>query len=353
MTSRVEPSALRVWPEGIMLPDLEVEFPEFEVAQTDDGTDYLVQRKPTDTWSSTRLPVEFYAHELKDLDLSSTAEIASFASRFGILELSSLVDDEVGVFEQRLAVVESQGAEYRPPAVGDLIRPPAQLKDEGAVIRARIATLRGRGEFEAWASLDEFRLAAQLLRDMTRIMQADSGALPFSTVLSEWESPLTFMKPANQETATRMLGTWISSGLAPVHPTVRHLSQWGAGKPPVDVGAFTAVCAQLFNKIASGTGFKTCSNQTCGRLFSQQRTRGGRQRPARWSAEATGLKYCSYECAQAEASRTRRSKMKTATSLADDGRTIVEIAAMMKATPEQVAGWLAAGAKTRRRGESR
>lgn len=350
MGSKIGLSSLQVWPEGIVLPDLEVERPACEVIHSDEGVAYLAQSPVNAAVIYTFLPSEFYAHELADLDVNSDAELAEFASKFGILDLGLLVDAGLGLLEERLTATEADSPRHEEQLGSGILRARGLMEEE-AVIRARIATLKLRSS-EVFVSVDEFRIAVQLLRDMTRIMQADAGALSFADVACRWESPLTTMKPANREQAVRWLGIWISTGLSRVHPTIRPIPQTARrddNRPLVAGGMFDAVCVQLFNKIASGTGFKRCHNKGCGRLFSQQRARRGMQRPASWSSETTGLKYCCPECARAEASRARRSNIARAARLSRDGLTVEEITALMKAGPGQVERWLSAGTKSRTR----
>lgn len=335
-------SDLRVWPEGIVLPPMWVIWPVTGLERTEDGLAYL--RMLPGGIPAGRLPDDFYERELQDLDLSSEAEIAEFASRYGWFHLGSVTPDLTteGAAEALAAI--AAGARPEDWQEPDVL---PSLCDDPAVLEVRMATMRVQASVAIVLSLAEFRLAVSLLRDMTRIVQADAGVVSFEAVLSEWESPLTFARPETREDAVSSLGSWIELGLSLIHPTVRHKESSHAGEPEVVLGGFDAVCVQLFNKIASGTGFRRCGNDRCNRVFGRQRSRAGAGRPGQWSEEATGLKFCSPACAQAQASRVRRDRIRHAARLDREGRSVAEIAADMRASEEHVSGWLAAAAKRR------
>lgn len=62
---------------------------------------------------------------------------------------------------------------------------------------------------------------------------------------------------------------------------------------------------QLYNHLAEGASVRRCANQNCGRQFVRQRGRAeyGQHR-------TTGIKYCSRECARAQAQREPRRRRK-------------------------------------------
>ncbi|MFD9123567.1 hypothetical protein [Kitasatospora sp. NPDC059571] len=63
---------------------------------------------------------------------------------------------------------------------------------------------------------------------------------------------------------------------------------------------------QLYNHLAEGAAVRTCANHNCGRDFVRQRGRAnyGQHR-------TTGVKYCSRECARAQAQRDLRRRRRT------------------------------------------
>lgn len=69
---------------------------------------------------------------------------------------------------------------------------------------------------------------------------------------------------------------------------------------------FTAGCQQLFNWMVEDATPRRCENATCGRIFVNQL--GG---STRWH-RTKGVRYCSPQCARAEAQRQYRRRLKAA-----------------------------------------
>jgi hypothetical protein len=67
------------------------------------------------------------------------------------------------------------------------------------------------------------------------------------------------------------------------------------------VGLYSAACRQIFNFAVEQQTARRCENATCGRVFVHQ-LGGAKFRQHR----STGLRYCTPECARAEASRQYR-----------------------------------------------
>lgn len=69
---------------------------------------------------------------------------------------------------------------------------------------------------------------------------------------------------------------------------------------------------QLYNHLAENATIRTCANETCHRSFVRQRGRAeyGQNR-------TTGIKYCTRECARAQAQREHRRRRKTAATQPD------------------------------------
>jgi len=336
-------SELQVWPDGAALPPLTVNPVLCTLAENHEGLLCLKVVSPQ-PWHVRWLPDEFYARELADLDLTSDDALLGFVHEFGHLYLPDPPDPmEPG--EALLLAEETESENH------DDCRPEGVLPDlygDPAVLRAIAASPPGGRPYGS-VSLAEARLTAGLLRDMTRIIEADAGALTFADVFASWESPLTRARPTTSDEAISQLSVWLELGLRAVHPTVARRTDFWAGQPPqFCTGTFEAVCAQLFNKIASGTGFRRCGNPTCDRLFSRQRTKAGATRPGRWSEEATGLKFCGPECAQSQAARARRDNIRSADLMSQDGRSTAEIAAAMGTNAQQVEGWLRAAIRRRK-----
>ena len=111
--------------------------------------------------------------------------------------------------------------------------------------------------------------------------------------------------PHDRASAGALLARGIRSGLVPFHPEVR-IGQneddpglampYGGGH-----GFYFICCLELFNHMAENATYKVCANDACGRLFVRQEGRAvhGQHR-------TRGIKYCSSECARAQAQRAYR-----------------------------------------------
>lgn len=68
---------------------------------------------------------------------------------------------------------------------------------------------------------------------------------------------------------------------------------------------YGACCLQLYNHIAEGAQFKRCANESCRQIFVRQR---GRAHSGQHRTE--GVKFCTRECARAQAQRELRRRKK-------------------------------------------
>ena len=80
-----------------------------------------------------------------------------------------------------------------------------------------------------------------------------------------------------------------------------------AGPYGYEIPLYAICCLELFNHIAEEADYRTCANETCGRLFVRQRGRAvhGQHR-------VKGVKYCSADCARAQAQRQYRRRQRNA-----------------------------------------
>ncbi|WP_245251999.1 hypothetical protein [Streptomyces sp. KCTC 0041BP] len=79
---------------------------------------------------------------------------------------------------------------------------------------------------------------------------------------------------------------------------------------------YSAAFLQLYNHLAEDATIRTCANETCGRSFVRQRGRAeyGQHR-------TSGIKYCTRECARAQAQREHRRRKRQDTTDGPTDRT--------------------------------
>ena len=161
-------------------------------------------------------------------------------------------------------------------------------------------------------TVTEIRYAVLYMRDLIAARRALQGEIDPTT--HEWEAPFWAgwgdldSPPWTPEGPASALSGALDDGLAPYSPHIRTFSE---GQEPADlwggeVGTWHVCCLELFNHIVEDAKYTTCANERCGRLFVRQEGRAlhGQHR-------TRGVKYCSRECARAQAQRDyRRRKRK-------------------------------------------
>jgi hypothetical protein len=155
-------------------------------------------------------------------------------------------------------------------------------------------------------TLDEFRWGALCMRDLVSAWQIVRNQIDADT--HRWEAPVWEIAespedelPWESETgAVTVLTSGLSLDLECFAPTVR--GGWEEVIPIFDDHwAYEICCLELFNHIVEEASYKHCANETCRRLFVRQQGRAihGQHR-------TRGVKYCSLECARAQAQRQYR-----------------------------------------------
>lgn len=200
-------------------------------------------------------------------------------------------------------------------------------------IQARDAILHGDPALQrsmdiaspAWelteiVTLESFRFAARLLRDLTnawRLVKSDAG-LEISSHRWELAYPIDDATKRSRFFALTLLGFGLTPLLARFHPYLAGASEPLDAEPEepttpnagVHLKAASSLafahlaefCAlELFNHIAASEAHRHCQN--CGQLFVRQygRAEHGQSR-------LQGVMYCSRLCAQAKASRDYRQR---------------------------------------------
>lgn len=228
-----------------------------------------------------------------------------------------------------------------------------------AVAKAQISLLRSSDYFESktplydqWAvHLEEFRIHAKALRDMTRIWLLHIGLLSREDLQRDWELPIP--QPESERDALYILVSFLNRGLRPFHTHLAlfHLAPDGtpwedgyiaksAGQTPwgqPQAGTYNILCLQLFNHILEGIPPLRCANERCKRLFVKQQ---GRSEKGQHRTAGGRPKYCSAECARAQASRDLRKAKASALGLAQRGLRSSEIASRLNRDPRTIERWL-------------
>ncbi len=236
------------------------------------------------TWSGTSS--ETYLLALA-LDLTDTAAIAEFVSTHGVMGIAMRGYNQF--FKLGWGFEEN---------VLPRLRTSRDRCREMALVEAGF-------DEDFPSSLDEtvteFRYAVAWLRDLTTAWRVLRGELDVTK--AQWAGLAWGEgRPNNPYGLGNFLRIGLPRGLAWIHPEVVVEET----SPALEIGrldffAFDICCLELFNHIAERAYYRRCANETCGRLFVRQEGRAvhGQHR-------TRGVKYCSPECARAQAQRAYR-----------------------------------------------
>ena len=288
-------------------PDRPVPFPDYRsvwpaVLVNDDGspiTDVRSRRMP----GSASVYGELYL-ELASVDLSSKEAIVDFADRHGTLGVAMPDPSEPTIGHIFFYEWEAASEE-----VMNYLWKCRESIEESAP--------KGIGHFE---TLMEFRWGAWALRDMTTAWRIFQGEIEEGEAV--WEAPCwasssnRFALPDDVDLGHPHPGTLLDHGLRmalrPFSPRVTWLHSDSPAATPYGRGSESislfSICAlELFNHMCENAAYRRCANETCGRFFVRQKGRAvhGQHR-------TSGVKYCSAECARAQAQRAYRRRKRAA-----------------------------------------
>ncbi|MFF0043628.1 hypothetical protein ACFYRG_47015 [Streptomyces mirabilis] len=237
---------------------------------------------------SVELPEDFYLRELMELpadDLEGAAQMmAAYGPLFGI-DRDDLSLDSEDVYE-KLQDIPEAGGDQQPHPFGvhrDLVA--IYVRTAQDAITTWLACQREGGLEE----LVRPHVTEETLADLRS--QTQHHEQPWPQSLKELRELLIDAElTALQEVLNRALGRFsIGIGdLSDRYPTV-----------------YSVAFLQLYNHLVEGATVHHCANERCGRAFVRQRGRAAYRQH-----RTTGVKYCSRECARAQAQRELRRRRK-------------------------------------------
>ena len=333
----MSPLGITVWPEGpLPLPKVQVAWgrsvasrfgfieADFDVV-TGSVNGEWVNAVPESTSPSsglTTIPDELYLRQLRDLDLSSADEIARFCTQYGDLRGTD--------WSEVLPAEWLESPEPTPKLNKSFEQQYPFLRE----IREQTEEYLESGVDDAF-HVEEFRIRAKLLRDMTRTWLELKGVLTRGDVLYGWESKWWGVPTSLEAALSDFLIPVLNRGLAPFHFRAELRSDL-VDRPRFEK-LYNVVCLQLANDISTNAVYHRCANAVCGRIFN--RHIGG----ARHAPHSEGALCCGPSCTNSRNQRMFRDRQKRARELSRNGWSAERIADELGSKPETIEGWLNAG----------
>lgn len=246
---------------------------------------------PSAVRETTALPDDFYLRELLELDPDDLSTLATWIGSYGMFcWFGSGLDDANWSLEEQDELRELADRENEHTGGFGIHRDlfKIYIREAQEAITTWLACCREGGIDEL---IDPEVTEAELSRLRAQNAHRDDGWPQSLEVLREfllW-TRLSQLKGAMQA-ALKPFSIGIGS-LADRHPTI-----------------YSVAFLQLYNHMAEGATVRQCANETCQRPFVRQRGRAeyGQHR-------TSGIKYCTRECARAQAQRELRRRRKQLT----------------------------------------
>jgi hypothetical protein len=219
------------------------------------------------------LPEEFVLRQLADARLDDDAAVAALLSEYGLITRPY----------------------YDPTAV------PAERRQRLAPTTAEQMQVDGWWKGRGDGTLEDARWWLKTARALAGVWR--EASLDGGDPVSAWSAEGF---PINTDwTCWAMFTVALNEGLEPFRAHVEHAAPLDDGSEFVfglpEVGLYSAACRQVFNLAVEQPTARRCESATCGRVFVHQ-LGGAKHRQHR----STGLRFCTPECARAEASRQYR-----------------------------------------------
>jgi hypothetical protein len=227
--------------------------------------------------------------QANSLDLEDPDAIVGFANEFGLLTGGNFRFFNWLQFPSQLSFL---GGIYAPRPTQD--RELLSSPDE------RVSAFFLEEPNPGGETLEQFRLAARVIRDLVEAWRLIKGEVPPSELT--WE--LAFAGTVRARDAPRILTRGLNSGLLSFHPRLEHLPSDRAetfALGPKTACLYEICCLELYTHIANQAVHRRCANERCRKLFVRKNL-GERWRRAR----TKGVKYCSDRCENAQLQRESR-----------------------------------------------